>query len=352
MNKDIVVVGASAGGMEALQKLVGRLPKDFAASLFVVWHMSPGVKSALPEVLGRASALPVLVPADGDPIQAGHVYVAPNDHHMLLEHGYIRIAKGPKENRFRPALDPLFRSAAYVYGTRVIGVVLSGALDDGTAGLWTIQLRGGTAIAQEPSDAGVRSMPLSALNNVDVNYKLPAAEIGELLARLVREEADPVPALPDTMRRRLEHEIRIAEEHNALDENIMGYGELSPFTCPECHGVLTTLSDGRIQRYRCHTGHAFSRNALLEATGEQIEARLWDAVRALDETVILLNTMGREFAKAGDTRTAELCFDRAREAHQRSLPLRESARENDTLGADTEDQRAKSEAMNELVRPD
>src|SRR3954462_8952785 len=188
--------------MQALQKLVGGLSEDFAASLFVVWHMSPGVKSALPEVLGRASALPVLVPADGDPIRAGHIYVAPNDHHMLLERGYIRIAKGPKENPFRPALDPLFRSAAYVYGTRVIGVVLSGALDDGTAGLWTIKLRGGIAIAQEPSDAGMRSMPLSALNNVDIDHKLPAAEIGELLGRLASEEADLVPALPDSMRRR------------------------------------------------------------------------------------------------------------------------------------------------------
>jgi two-component system, chemotaxis family, protein-glutamate methylesterase/glutaminase len=353
VNKDIVVVGASAGGMDALQKLVTHLPKDFPASLFVVWHMSPGVKSALPEVLGRASALPVLVPADGDPIVAGQIYVAPNDHHMLLEHGYIRIAKGPKENRFRPALDPLFRSAAYVYGTRVTGVVLSGALDDGTAGLWTIKLRGGTAIVQEPSDAGMRSMPLSALNNVDVDYKLPATAIGELLGRLVREEAEPEPELPETLRRRLEHEIRIAEEHNALDEQVMRYGELSPFTCPECHGVLTALREGRIQRYRCHTGHAFSRNALLEATGEQIEARLWDAVRALDETVMLLDTMGREFAKAGDTRTAELCFDKAREAHQRSQPLRESARENDVVGTNTTEERAKKQhAMDELVRPD
>jgi two-component system, chemotaxis family, protein-glutamate methylesterase/glutaminase len=352
VNKGIVVAGASAGGMQALQNLVANLPKEFPAALFVVWHMSPGVKSALPEVLGRASPLPVLVPADGDPIVTGHIYVAPNDHHMLLEHGYIRIAKGPKENRFRPALDPLFRSAAYVYGTRVIGVVLSGALDDGTAGLWTIKLRGGIAIAQEPSDAGMRSMPLSALNNVDVDHKAPAAEIGELIGRLVREEAGPEPELPEASRRRLEHEIRIAEEHNALDEQIMSYGELSPFTCPECHGVLTALRDGRIQRYRCHTGHAFSRNALLEATGEQVEARLWDAVRALDETVILLNTMGREFAKAGDTRTAELCFDKAREAYERSQPLRESAKGNDIPAVDADRPRPKGEAMHELVRPD
>jgi two-component system chemotaxis response regulator CheB len=331
VNKDIVVVGASAGGMEALQKLVARLPKDFPASLFVVWHMSPGVRSALPEVLGRAAPLPVLNPAEGDPIVPGRIYVAPNDHHMLLERGYIRVAKGPKENRFRPALDPLFRSAAYVYGPRVIGVVLSGALDDGTSGLWTIKLRGGTAIVQEPAEAKVRGMPLSALNNVDIDHRLPVEEIGALLGRLVREEAGAERELGARERGRLEHEIRIAEEHDALEQNIMSYGELSPFTCPECHGVLTALREDRIERYRCHTGHAFSRDALLAATGEQLEARLWDAVRALDETVFLLNRMGQELAKSGDTRAAELCFDKAREAHRRSQPIREAARTGDTV---------------------
>ena len=323
--KDIVVMGASAGGMEALQKLVARLPADFPGALFVVWHMSPTVKSVLPEILGRATPLPVAAAADGDPIEPGRIYVAPNDHHMLLERGYVRIARGPKENRFRPALDPLFRSAAYVYGTRVIGVVLSGALDDGTSGLWTIKLRGGTAIVQEPAEAGVRGMPLSALNNVDIDHKETAAGIGELLGRLVREEAAPERELAEPERTRLEREIRIAETHDALEENVMRHGELSPFTCPECHGVLTTLREGPIERYRCHTGHAFSRDALLAHTDEQLEARLWDAVRALDEMVMLLNRMGQEFSRRGDTPAAALCFDKAREAHLRSQPLREVA---------------------------
>ena len=168
--KDIVVIGASAGGMEALQKLVARLPADLPAALFVVWHLSPGLKSILPSVLDRAGPLRALHPQDGDRIEPGRVYVAPNDHHMLLEKGYVRITKGPKENRFRPAVDPLFRSAAYVYGPRTIGVVLTGALDDGTAGLWTIKLRGGTAIVQEPADAMIRSMPLNALEHTAADY--------------------------------------------------------------------------------------------------------------------------------------------------------------------------------------
>jgi two-component system, chemotaxis family, protein-glutamate methylesterase/glutaminase len=327
--KDIVVVGASAGGMDALQKLVAGLPADMPASLFIVWHMAPGVRSALPEVLGRATRLQVVTPADGDPIAPGRIHVAPNDHHMLLERGYIRVTKGPKENRFRPALDPLFRSAAYVYGPRAIGVVLSGALDDGTSGLWTIKLRGGTAIVQEPADAGVRGMPLSALNAVEIDHKLPADRIGGLLGRLVRESAAAERVLAEPARDRLEHEIRIAQGDDALEQNVMDYGPLSAFTCPECHGVLTALREGAIERYRCHTGHAFSRGALLSTTAEQTEARLWDAVRALDETVMMLNRMGHEFAKAGDSAAAALCFDQAREAHERSQPLREAAQGNE-----------------------
>jgi two-component system chemotaxis response regulator CheB len=329
MNKDIVVVGASAGGMEALQKLVSRLPADFAGSLFVVWHLAPGTKSILPRILSKAGPLKAANPEDGDPIEPGRIYIAPNDHHLLLEKGYIRVARGPKENRFRPAIDPLFRSAAYVYGPRVIGVVLTGALDDGTAGLWTIKLRGGTAIVQEPAEALIRSMPLNALDNVEVDHKLPAAEIGELLGRLAREPAPVAPRVAADENEKTLHEIRIAKERDALEEGTLRFGELSPFTCPECHGVLVMLHEGRIVRFRCHTGHAFSPDALLTATGEQIEARLWDAVRASDESVILLNRLGEEFAKGGNTAAAERCFDEARVAHERSRPVREAAIANE-----------------------
>jgi two-component system chemotaxis response regulator CheB len=323
--KDIVVVGASAGGMEALQKLVSRLPRDFPASLFIVWHLAPGTKSILPEILSKAGALKAVHPEDGDRIEAGRIYVAPNDHHMLLEKGTIRVARGPKENRFRPAIDPLFRSAAYLYGPRAIGVVLTGALDDGTAGLWTIKLRGGTAIVQEPSEALIRSMPLSALDNVEVDYKLSAAEIGELLALLVREDAPAAPRIAAEEDEKTERELHIAKERDALEEGVFGFGELSPFTCPECHGVLSMLREGKVVRFRCHTGHAFSADTLLAANGEDLEARLWDAVRASDESVFLLNRLGEEFAKSGNTAAAERCFDEAREAHECLRTVREAA---------------------------
>ena len=332
--KDIVVVGASAGGMEALQTLVSSFPPDLSASIFIVWHMAPGVKTVLPMVLAKAGPLPVCQPADGDPIEPGHIYVAANDHHLLIERGYMRVRKGPKENRFRPAADPLFRSAAYVYGPRVVGIVLTGALDDGTAGLWTIKLRGGTAIVQEPAEALMRSMPLSALENVEVDYKLPVAQIGEVVGRLALEQAPPAPPIDPREQEKTEHEIRIAEETDALERHIMNHGELSPFTCPDCHGVLTSLHEGKIVRFRCHTGHAFSADTLLSSTSEQVEERLWDAVRALDEIVMLLNSIGEEFAKSGNTRAAERCFDQAREAHARSQPIREAAMRNKDLSLD------------------
>ena len=330
--KDIVVVGASAGGMEALQNLVSRLPAGLPASVFIVWHLSPGAKSILPSVLTKAGPLPAQHPKDGDRIEQGRIYVAPNDHHMLLESGYIRVARGPKENRFRPAVDPLFRSAAYVYGPRVIGVVLTGALDDGTAGLWTIKLRGGTAVVQEPSEALIRAMPLNALDNVAVDHRLPVSGIADTIARLVREPAAEPLAVPQAEQEKTMHEIRIAKEREALEENMQRFGEFSPFTCPECRGVLTMLREGKIVRFRCHTGHAFSADTLLESTTESIEARLWDAVRAADETVMLLNQLGEEFAKAGNTAAAEKCFDKAREAHERLAPIRDAAMDTDELG--------------------
>lgn len=332
--KDIVVVGASAGGMGALEKLVAGLPGDFPAALFVVWHLSPGVRSMLPQVLMRAGPLPAVNPQDGDRIEAGRIYVAPNDHHMLLEKGYVRVARGPKENRFRPAVDPLFRSAAYIYGPRAVGVVLTGALDDGTAGLWAIKLRGGTAIVQDPEDALHRSMPLSALGNVDVDYKLPVAGIGPLLGRLVREPASAEAQIAAPELEQMHAEVKIAEGCDSLELGMRRFGEFSAFTCPECHGVLTLLKDGAIKRYRCHTGHAYSAGALVQSATEQVEHQLWSGVRALDETVLLFNQLGEEFAKAGDIRAAEFCFSKAREAYERSQPLREAAMQSEPANAD------------------
>ena len=323
--KDIVVIGASAGGLEAMLSLVGRLPKDLPASLFLVLHQSPGWKSALPQLLANAGPLPAAHPADGERIEPGRIYLAPNDHHMLLETGCVRITRGPRENRFRPAVDPLFRSAAYIYGPRAVGVVLSGALDDGTSGLYTVKLRGGTAIVQDPADAMVDTMPLNALQHTEADYTLPAAEIGRLLGRVVREPAPPARRVPPGEDEKTLHEIRIAQGRTESGQDITRFGTLTPFTCPECRGVLTRVKDGRIARFRCHTGHALSRETLLSAIARNVEDSLYDAVRALDEAAMLLEELAADFAREGHGEAAARSLALARATRERSRPVREAA---------------------------
>jgi two-component system chemotaxis response regulator CheB len=170
---NIVVIGASAGGFEAIRALISSLPPDLDAAIFIVWHMSPDIRGVLPQVINRHKTIMASHAIDNEPIVYNRIYVAPPDRHLVIENGFVRVTRGPKENRFRPAVDPLFRSAAYTYGPRVIGIVLSGALDDGTAGLWTIKSRGGIAIVQDPADAEVPSMPENAIKAVDVDYLVP-----------------------------------------------------------------------------------------------------------------------------------------------------------------------------------
>src|SRR5688572_24921033 len=329
--KDIVVIGASAGGMEPLRDLIAGLPDDFAASVFVVWHTSPSVKSVLPRLLDKSGPLRAAFAIDHEPIEPRRIYVAPADHHMLLERGFVRVTKGPKENRWRPAVDPLFRSAAYVYGPRAIGVVLSGALDDGTAGLWTIKLRGGTAIVQEPAEAVIPAMPLNALRSVEIDHTAPIAEIAGLLARLTREEAQQAPELPMAEQRKTETEIRIAGEASSLQRKILEAGELSPYTCPECHGVLTHIQEGRVMRFRCHTGHAYSSNTLLSSVTESVEQLLFGALRAIDESELLLNQLGGHFKQAGDKERAAVFLKKAEEAKERGRMVRQVAVESEQL---------------------
>jgi two-component system chemotaxis response regulator CheB len=295
IQRNIVVVGASAGGIEALSALLALLPADFPAAIFVVVHVSADSPGVLPTILARAGVLPVETARDGVAILPGRVYVALPDRHLLLEQGYIRITRGPKENRFRPAIDPLFRSAAQAYGERVIGVVLSGSLDDGTAGLWAIKDRGGLAIVQEPGEATYPSMPLSALRSVEVDHRVTIAEMAGLLPQLVNavvEEKEAV-AVPDKM----EIETRIAHEDNPLAAGVMTLGPLSPYTCPECNGVLVQLQEGNLLRFRCHTGHAYSLESLLAGIHESIDKTLWNTVRTLEEHMLLLRHLS-EHARA------------------------------------------------------
>jgi two-component system chemotaxis response regulator CheB len=259
---DIIVIGASAGGVEALQRVISGLRPDIPAALFVVLHISPWSISRLPEILMRSGPLPASHPSNGTPIQTGHIYVAPPDQHLLLNDGHVQLGAGPKENRHRPAVNVLFRSAALAYGPRVIGLILTGALDDGTSGLWEIKQHGGKAIVQDPSDALFADMPRSALENVSVDHAVPLEEIAPLLTALAGQ---PI-AFPDKKGAPTLMESRRTE-----------------LTCPECRGPITEFSTASLKEFRCRVGHRYSPETFLAAHAETRERTLWSAVVALEE---------------------------------------------------------------------
>jgi two-component system chemotaxis response regulator CheB len=338
MNKrNIIVIGASAGGFEVLKTLVAALPADMDASIFIVWHMSPDVRGILPHVLNRQQTLFAAHAINHEIIKPGKIYIAPPDHHMLIDGNEIRVTKGPKENRFRPAIDPLFRSAAQAYGSRVIGIILSGALDDGTAGLWTIKKYRGLAIVQTPDEADVPSMPENAIRQVAVDYIVPVAEMPALLLKLINTTASgrglADPDIEEQKRDKIE--VNIALEDKSFQDQILNFGSPSAYTCPECHGVLMSLQEGGHLRFRCHTGHAFSADSLLAAVTESIEENLWSAVRNIQESVILLNHMGDHFAEINQPKMAAAYFKKAMEAKARAGLVRDTVWQHEQLSLDS-----------------
>jgi len=328
--RDIIVVGASTGGIEALKVLVADLPTDLDASVFVVLHTAAHAVGVLPQILEKAGPLRASNATNWQPIERGHIYVAPPDHHLLLERaGYARVTRGPKENRFRPAVDPLFRSAAHAFGPRVIGVILTGWLDDGTAGLWAVKQRGGVAIVQTPEEALAPDMPLNAIKHVEVDHCVALKDIAPLLVRLTRMPADEkeLPMIPKEM----ETELRVAREENALEVGIMEWGEPSSYACPECHGVLAQLKEGSNLRFRCHTGHAYSIDSLLAEFTEKTEETLWSGIRALEEGVILLNGMAAHLREHDQRSASETLLAKAKEAQERAELVRKAVMRHEKL---------------------
>lgn len=320
--RDIVVMGTSAGGMVALKHIVGQLPKELSAAVFIVWHISPASRSILSSELSRVGNLPATDAADGQEYEPGHIYVAPPDQHLLLEKNRIRLTRGPKENRFRPAIDPLFRSAALHFGPRVVGVVLTGSLDDGTAGLWAVKDRGGIAIVQDPGEAQYPSMPKSARQHVDVDYCVPLHEIAPLLSRLSKESAVSE-ALAPSNELGVETEVALAE--SPIRSGLMELGDLTPYTCPECHGALIQLRTGGTLRFRCHTGHAYSIQSLLADLSDSVENTLWSAVRAFEEGAFLMKHMSDHLKKMEKESAAGEFAGRAAEMLRRAEAIRKAA---------------------------
>ena len=256
----------------------------------MVLHLQPTSPSVLPEILSRG-ALHAVHPEDGEVIRPGCIYVAPPDHHLLVEGETLGIKKGPKESRFRPAVDALFRSAAHTRAPNVIGVVLSGVLDDGTSGLWNIQRLGGVTVVQDPEDAAFDAMPRHALEQVQVDYQSSARDMGALLTRLVREYPFQNRQVDMHERERLELEVRIAARGPESSASVGQLGPYTPFTCPECHGAMVQIQEGDGLRFRCHTGHGYTAPTLLAELSEAIEEKLYQTQRAMEESILLLGRL-------------------------------------------------------------
>lgn len=323
---DIIVIGASAGGVEALCQLVHDFPPDLPAAIFVVLHISPQGTSVLPNILNRCrqkrykdGSLPAAHAKNGEAIEHGRIYVAPPNQHLLLKDGYIRLARGPKENSHRPAVDPLFRTAAQIYGHRVVGVVLSGTLDDGTAGLVAVKEQGGMAVVQNPNEALHSGMPSSAIENVDVDHILQVSEIAPVLVDLAYK---PVQGVEDVSRN-MKMESDMAELELTAMQSSDRPGTPSPFACPECAGVLWELNEGGVLRFRCRTGHAYSVGSLLSEQSEALEAALWTALRALEEKASLVERMATRARDRNQPFSAKRFEEQAQDMQQRAVLVRQ-----------------------------
>lgn len=296
---DVVAIGASAGGLKALTRIAGSLPREFGAAVFVVQHLQPDHPTLLPQILSDTGSLPAALARDGDPIRRGTICIAPPDHHLLVGRESVAVVRGPRENRFRPSIDALFRSAARSHGPDVVGVVLSGHLDDGTVGLQAIKRYGGIAVVQDPREAEYPGMPGSALRYAAIDHVLTLDGISDFLAR--------APQLPVPEGRRETTGGEAEAETGMLGrtmgaqqrmESMEALGTRTPFTCPECHGALWQIGAGDDGHFRCHVGHAFSDGALLAEQTRSLESALWSAVRLMEEKAAFARRMAQRRQQA------------------------------------------------------
>jgi two-component system chemotaxis response regulator CheB len=334
--RNIVVIGSSAGGVEALSGLLACLPSDLNAAILVVLHLSPSAPSQLDRILARRTSLEVKIARDGDQLLPRTIFTASADRHLMVtEHG-IRITRGPKESRVRPSIDVLFRSAAVTYGSRVIGVVLSGALDDGTAGLWTIKDYGGLAFAQDPQEASFSSMPQSAIDHVQIDCVGTVRQIAEQIIASVGVAAPTAP--PGHRDQEHTHiEVAIALEGNGLAAGIMSLGPVSKYTCPDCHGVLVEIEEGPLVRFRCHTGHAFSPASLMAEINAEIDNGLWEAIRSVEERILLVRQIATLHLKADRADLASKLERQADDAESRLHSMRDLVLDPKFFGHDPDE---------------
>ncbi len=310
---DIVVIGASAGGVEALTRLVRDLPAGLPASLFVVCHFPPGHRSKLPEILSRSGPLLATHAIDGELFHPGHIYVAPPDYHLLLAaEQRMQLTRGPRENHHRPAIDPLFRSAVRHYGPRVIAVVLTGFLNDGAAGLLAVRSGGGIAVVQDPADASVAAMPDNAARIAGADHRVTLDQLGPLLVELIQRPpaalggptmTNAFEKMPDIVNANMNEQVRNERR-----------GRLSTFGCPDCGGVLWQIDERELVQFRCHVGHVYQAETLLQEQADLLETALWTAVRIFKERHLLARQLAEQEKSRGETANAARFQEQADQA--------------------------------------
>ncbi|MBE7248013.1 MAG: chemotaxis protein CheB [Actinomycetospora chiangmaiensis] len=319
-NRDIIVIGGSSGATVPLKTILGALPKDLPAAVFIVLHIPARSLGLLATVTSAAANLPVHAAADGMSISHGNIYLGVPDHHLILADGRIRLGRGPRENLARPSIDPLFRSAAVSYGPRVIGVLLSGLLNDGASGLEAIKRCGGFALVQDPMDAIADEMPRSALEALEVDLTLPAMRIGDVLSDLVRDTPGPVQPVPPEIR--LEVDIAAGAR---VDSDVIGrIGDPAALSCPQCGGVLSAMRGAKPLRFRCQVGHAYSADAVANQQENAVDEALRVALRIIEERAELVRRMASDGRKAGRRALAEMYEARAAEYSEYAETIRKA----------------------------
>lgn len=305
----IIAIGGSLGAVDAVKRLCGAFPPDLAASLAIVIHVGAEGNNFLAGIFQEISVIHVRTAVDGEPLQQGHAYIAPADHHLLVIGDVIRLGRGPRENLARPAIDPLFRSVAVNYGPRAIAVVLSGMLNDGVAGLSDLKRCGGITVVQNPGDAVAPDMPLGALRASDVDYRASLADLDDLLVKLTKETVGPAPPIPEDIL--LEVEIALGRSTNA--EEVMRLGEPVPLSCPACGGVLSQIRRLPPLRFRCQVGHAYTAETLETEKEDTIDEAMRVALRIVEERAVLTGKMAEEARRSGRPAAAAIYDQRSRE---------------------------------------
>ena len=330
-NHDILAVGTSAGGVEALIFLAHRLQRDLPAAVLLTIHLPSFAKSSFDEVLTRAGPLPAAFARNGDLLKKSRIYVAPPDRHLLVDGDRLTLGEGPRENNARPAIDPMLRSAAICCSSRTVGVVLTGTLGDGASGLWAVQQAGGITVVQDPKDAAFAEMPLTALSRAQPEHVVPLADMPALLERLVHLPAGKPRPLPNSVK----FEVEIARTGGSMDR-MDAFGRRSVLSCPDCGGVMWEIDEGKLSRFRCHVGHTYTAEVMSLALDENLRRALASAKRALEERVMLARQLRSQAEASGHRLLAETWADKAKEFEREMDIIRNSTRRMDRFAAEAD----------------